>query len=363
MKRLCLLLVLVTSPLGAQVTPRDIAANARPAVVRVTALADGQELAQGSGFFVSTDGMLVTNHHVVEDADHLRVELASGERYDRVYLVSSDPRRDIVILRVPATHTPVLHIADDQALQVGDPVYVMGNPMGLDGTFSDGLLSARRTVDGIVLLQISAPISPGSSGGPVFNAAGQVVGVATLTLRDAQNLNLAVPARYADGLLAMHDTPRPFTEVADQFASTGQARPEDASGQAGADEDELDPWARVLLSEVRMVDSVATEIGYVQSHDPYTDELDEGDSNTVTLDFTTTGRYLIAGVCDIDCTDLDLDILDVTGEVAVQDVEPDSRPTLVVDVMHTGTYKVHVYMVSCGVEPCVYTLQAYREKN
>ncbi|HUG38887.1 MAG TPA: trypsin-like peptidase domain-containing protein, partial [Longimicrobiales bacterium] len=203
-----LALVTVALPASAQQpTPAQIAAGTAPAVVSIRALADGIEVASGSGFVMRADGVIVTNLHVVEDAASLEVELATGETFTDVYVLGTDDRRDIALLKLPTARLPALEPGDANALAVGDAVFVMGNPMGLERTFSDGLVSARRVLDGVAYLQISAPISTGSSGGPVLNAAGEVVGMATATLADGQNLNLAVPMSYAEGLLSVAGAP------------------------------------------------------------------------------------------------------------------------------------------------------------
>lgn len=339
---------------GQELAPRDIAARARPAVVLVTALAGGQAIGQGSGFFVSADGRLVTNRHVVEGADQLRVELSSGEVYDRVFFVSADERRDLVILRIPVASSMPLSMTDEWGVQVGDPIYVIGNPMGLEGTFTDGLVSARRTVDGVALIQISAPISPGSSGGPVLNAAGEVVGIATSTVRDGQNLNMAVPARYAAGLLAMGESPRPFEEVAGGLASSAR------SDQIDPARNDVEPWVRVLFDEMAAVDKSAKAHGLVAAQEPVVELIGQDSIYSVEYTFAERGTTVtIVGVCDIDCTDLDLAIYDGHGRPVVDDTEQDDRPVTQFVVLEPGRFQARVHMVACKREPCGFAVQAY----
>ena len=341
---------------GQELAPRDIAARARPAVVLVTALARGETIGQGSGFFVSADGRLVTNRHVVEGADRLRVELSSGEVYDRVFYVSADERRDLVILRIPVSSSTPLLMTDEHAIEVGDPIYVLGNPLGLEGTFTDGLVSAKRTVDGVSMLQISAPISQGSSGGPVLNAAGDVVGIATSTVRDGQNLNMAVPARYAAGLLAMGEPPRPFEEVASVLAVPSRSD----AGAADPARSEVEPWVQVLYDEMAAVDKTAKAHGLVAAYDPVIELITQDSTHTVEYSFSERGaRVTIAGVCDIDCTDLDLAVFDGDGRQVVDDIEPDDRPVAQFVVLEPGTFQVRVHMVACKREPCGFAVQAY----
>jgi S1-C subfamily serine protease len=355
----CVILLGLAAPLDAQqLTPRQIAARARPAVVLVTALRDGREIGQGSGFVVSADGTLVTNRHVIEGAQSLRVQLAGGEVYDRVFLVSQDATRDLAILRIPATGLSPLRFGDDRRAETGDAVYVMGNPRGLEGTFTDGLVSAKRTIDGTDLIQISAPISPGSSGGPVLNAAGEVIGIAAMMMEDAQNLNIAVAARYAEGLLAMNETPRPFEQAASELASPSFSdRPRRSSGPGT---DDVEPWVRVLIAEMQRVDEVAKLLGLTRTHEPVFEMLNEHETYDVRVPFRERGaRVAIIGVCDADCSDLDLAIYDESGREVVRDVLADDTPELQFRVTTPGTYRVRVVMAACSREPCAFALQAF----
>jgi S1-C subfamily serine protease len=184
-------------------TAQEIAARSISASVLIRAFdSDGQEIGQGSGFLVSSDGKIVTNYHVIDGAVALRVFLRDSTDYEDVALLAADERRDLAVLKVPVSEQPFLPLGLDSRSNIGDKVYTVGSPLGLDGTFSEGLLSARRVVDGVSLLQMSAPVSPGSSGGPVLNAVGEVIGVTTASARGGQNLNIAVPARYVQPLLA-----------------------------------------------------------------------------------------------------------------------------------------------------------------
>ena len=126
----------------------------------------GEVISTGTGFFVDDQGTFVTNHHVIEGSAALKVELSTGELLSQVYSLVTDAQRDIAILRIPAEQTPAAVLGSDRDLEVGDPVFVMGNPMGLDRTFSNGMVSAKRMIDGTETIQVTAPISPGSSGGP-----------------------------------------------------------------------------------------------------------------------------------------------------------------------------------------------------
>ena len=179
--------------------PRDIAKAALESVVLlVFALKDGASLSQGSGFFVARDYVL-TNYHVVKDAVRGIAKVVGDETtHDVGAVVAKDEGRDLAVLRIEGTRAPPLGLATtDGAVAIGDEIYVAGNPRGLEGSFSKGNVAAIRESGGVRVLQITAPISRGSSGGPVLNDQGEVVGIVTLYLRDAQNLNFAVDVSEA----------------------------------------------------------------------------------------------------------------------------------------------------------------------
>lgn len=176
----------------------DVAAAAMRSVVSIVGLdAMGQPLASASGFFIDRDTVL-TNYHVVKDAQRILVsEIRGGRRLVTATLTCTDATRDLAVLKpIGIVGTPLK--AAETKHRVGDKVYVIGNPEGFSGTFSEGVISAFRSLGGTSYVQITAPISHGSSGGPVMDENGRVVGIATAFIKDAQNLNLAVKLDDAD---------------------------------------------------------------------------------------------------------------------------------------------------------------------
>jgi S1-C subfamily serine protease len=199
-------------------SPAEIARLATPAVVQIRA--PGRI---GSGFVVGADGLIATSLHVVEDADQLSIILADGRAFDEVLVVGFDQAQDVVVLAIDAHGLAVLPLAREP-IEAGEQVVAIGHPHGLANTVSDGLVSAvREDEGGGESLQISAPISPGSSGGPVLNDRGQVVGVTTSTHRVGQNLNFAAPVRH---LFRLIRSPQrgPLTSLPSRFAGRLFAR-------------------------------------------------------------------------------------------------------------------------------------------
>ena len=152
----------------------------------------GDLVAQASGFFV-TPSVVVTNFHVIENADEISVELV-GRRH-RGYIsrvIRFDDKSDLALLEVPIVKSKPIPVYRGTGVDVGDTVYAMGNPKGLDATFSSGQISAFREFNGVLHIQITAPLSAGSSGGAILNNPGELIGVVQSQLTEGQNLNFAI---------------------------------------------------------------------------------------------------------------------------------------------------------------------------
>ena len=187
-------------------TPAEIFRDWAPSVVTIRRAHGGIGDGAGTGFVISEDGMVATNHHVVEDARTLAVKLYDGSWATRVELLTFDEHADVALLRIEASSplVPVI-LGDSEAVTVGERAISIGNPLGLEHTLTDGLVSARRVVKGRPMIQMTTPISPGNSGGPLFNLRGEVIGVSTASLVSfggtSQNLNLAVPVNVLKKLV------------------------------------------------------------------------------------------------------------------------------------------------------------------
>ena len=345
---LSFLIMMCTASIVAQdLSPPEIAATTRPAVVTVMAFREGEQIGLGSGFFIRDDGILLTNLHVVQGADSLQITLESAEIYDNVFYLSRDDRRDLVVLKIPATDVPTIDVGDDRLADVGDPVYVLGSPLGFQGTFSDGLLSSKRLEDGVTYLQITAPISEGSSGGPVLNASGEAIGIATLTVVDGQNINLAIPARHGLGMLTVANDPIPFGDISEELTTDDP-------------NDTLDPWAQQVLLKLEAASTVLEQEGAFPIEDAFSyDEIAQGEIGTLSRSLQP-GQYVAMGACDDDCLDLDLAVLDSNGDLVDMDVEADAIPVVLFDVIRVGTIEVYAEMVSCDAVFCGYAIQLLR---
>jgi hypothetical protein len=210
---LVFLLFFETSVAHAQ-TAQEIAKKAfGSTVLLVMEDANGQPLSLGSGFIVR-DGEIASNLHVVEGAARGYAKIVGQKtKYDIEGVPAVDKERDLVVLKISASGSQALSLGNSDDVQVGESVYAVGNPQGLEGTFSQGIVSSVREVGTDILLQITAPISPGSSGGPVLNSKGEVIGVSVATFRGGQNLNFAIPANYLKALLGNVGPPKALTQA------------------------------------------------------------------------------------------------------------------------------------------------------
>jgi Flp pilus assembly protein TadD len=216
---------------------------------------EGKSLSQGSGFIVREDGAVVTNYHVISGATDVIVK--TGEKIAKVEgVLYVDPENDVAIIKLEGKEYSKVRIGDPGKLRVGEKVYVIGSPRGMENTVSEGILSGIREIDAErKLLQMTAAISPGSSGGPVFNAQGEVIGIATLILAETQNLNFAMPANVIAAGLTRKDPVNPgdacrvdFKETAACFYYQGLAY-----GSAGQHERAVDSFRRSLTADSKKV--------------------------------------------------------------------------------------------------------------
>lgn len=163
---------------------------------------NGNTLGLGSGFVISRDGLIVTNAHVIKSAYQAEIKI-NDRVFKEAYLVKNIPNFDIAILKVNASDLTPLYIGNSDGLVGGQFIVAFGNPMGLEHSVSSGIISAVRLSREIKLIQITAPVSPGSSGGPLLNEYGEVVGITTLaSFFFAQNLNFAIPINYLDNAIS-----------------------------------------------------------------------------------------------------------------------------------------------------------------
>lgn len=205
---------------------------------------DGNPLASGSGFFIDKD-RAVTNFHVLEGAFSAKIRMEDNHVFNVTGITSYDAERDFAVIKVEGNGFHNLVLGDSERVQGGEKIYAIGSPMGLFNTISEGIISnQRRLVEGQIYIQISAPISHGSSGGALLNERGEVIGITTAGYGNGQNLNFAIPINHIKNSIRekrlttleqmtrdytieeYHKRPEAFTKIVEE------KEPNDTLGQA-----------------------------------------------------------------------------------------------------------------------------------
>jgi serine protease Do len=161
----------------------------------------------GSGFIIDRDGYIITNNHVVEGADEIKVKLADGREF-KAKVIGRDPKTDLALIKISSLfkNLPVLMLGDSDKIRVGDWVIAVGNPFGLEHTVTQGIISATGRVIGSGpydnFLQTDAPINPGNSGGPLVNLKGEVIGINAAIIASGQGIGFAIPSNMAKSVIS-----------------------------------------------------------------------------------------------------------------------------------------------------------------
>ena len=178
----------------------------------------------GSGFIVSSDGLILTNAHVLDGADEVTVTLKDGRTIEGM-VMGTDSLTDMAVVKIEATDLPTIEFGNSDELQIGEYAIAIGNPLGLDNTVTTGIISAtgRNSMQigvgdkRIDFIQTDAAINPGNSGGPLLNARGEVIGINTAIIRNAQGLGFAIPINdardVAEQLIANGKVEHPFLGI------------------------------------------------------------------------------------------------------------------------------------------------------
>ncbi len=211
---LFLLLVGSTSGTYSQGDLPELVRRIKPSAVAIETFdAKGEKLSRGSGFFVEPD-RIVTNRHVIDGAFRAEIHSSTGATFPVKGVLAVDAEGDLALLKIdaPAAHIRPLSL-DRTSPQEGESIVVIGNPFGLEGSVTNGIVSAVRDIPTFGrIIQITAPISPGSSGSPVVNMQGQVIGVATLQITGGQSVNFAIPSERISQL-QISSTAMPLSDL------------------------------------------------------------------------------------------------------------------------------------------------------
>lgn len=173
----------------------DIYDQVIPAVVSIeTYDHQGTLIGSGTGFVIKSNGEIITNYHVIQGASHATARFIDGKAFDIERVLNYDSVKDLAYLKIEGSGFPIVRLGNSKDIRTGDRAIAIGNPLGYDNTVSDGLISNRsRIIEGQEYIQVSTPVSPGNSGGPVLNDQGEVIGIITWGSVSGQNLNFAIP--------------------------------------------------------------------------------------------------------------------------------------------------------------------------
>jgi len=186
----------VASPIMGQESLPVLIKKVEPSIIVILVYnREGKILGQGSGFFINKEGDVITNYHVLQEASRAVIRTKDGKEYPIKRVLAEDREGDLIRVSIDISEEVVKPLPVATKLpDVGERVIVIGTPLGLDQTVSDGIVSAVRQIPGFgKIIQLTAPISPGSSGSPVINMKGEVIGIATFFVMAGQNLNFAIP--------------------------------------------------------------------------------------------------------------------------------------------------------------------------
>jgi putative serine protease PepD len=255
-------------------TAKAVYDDAKEAVTYISAQTS-QGTATGSGFVVSADGRIITNEHVVDGATSVSVKLGTGGKTLTAQVVAADASKDLALLKVDGSNLKHLDLGDSSSLQVGDDVYAIGNPYGLDHTLTSGIVSAlNREIeapDGTPItgaIQTDAALNPGNSGGPLLDGAGHVVGVNSQIASSGSSsgeagnvgIGFAIPAKTVQAFIA--------NPTSSSSATTTQGQSQQQEDPYGQQEQQQDPYEQQdpYGSEQQQVDPYGSE---QQQVDPY----------------------------------------------------------------------------------------------
>jgi hypothetical protein len=214
----------------------------------------GNPVAQGSGFILAEDGVVATNYHVIEDAASIEVETHDEAILKPEGVLYIDQDNDIALVKLKTKEEAELYrvkIGDPSKVEVGEKIYTIGNPEGFKDSFSEGVVSAIREVDGKKIIQFTAPVSHGSSGGAVLNKKGRVVGISSLIAREGQNLNFAYPIDLIRDVVKSRDIIYTFPNINAAWQLIDRSHENDPGSGDWENSMYCDPNSIVAISETR----------------------------------------------------------------------------------------------------------------
>ena len=198
-KRLALISFFINSIIFSQKWVTQLNDEYSPAVVIVVNQQNGELLSYGSGFNISKDGLIVTNYHVVKEADKIIVKFKNGDVFEGQHYSYVDEEKDFVIIKIPGFDLPTVKFGNSNKVEIGNEVIAIGNPKGAWHTVTKGIISQKVDYGRYKMFQTDVFIAPGSSGGPLFNNKKEIIGVTTSGIEVGLDINYVIPINYVIG--------------------------------------------------------------------------------------------------------------------------------------------------------------------
>lgn len=218
------------TPSGLSYTASEIAKKYSPSIVYIeVSNSNGMPIASGSGYIIDPNGKVATNYHILEGAYSAKVKTNDGNVYDVSKVSAYDAKLDLALLKIDAIGLQSVTLGDSDKIGMGDKIYTIGNSVGIDNTMSDGIISTRSNViNGVSYIQISAPISSGTSGGVLVNEQAEVIGTTTVDVTSGQNLHMSIPINLLKPMLTqdinltLAQLPRESLPITEQIKLTDE---------------------------------------------------------------------------------------------------------------------------------------------
>lgn len=198
-KRLALISFFINSIIFSQKWVTQLNNEYSPAVVIVGNQQNGELLSYGSGFNISKDGLIVTNYHVVKEADKIIVKFKNGDEFEGQHYSYVDEEKDFVIIKIPGFDLPTVKLGNSNKVDIGNEVIAIGNPLQAWHSVTKGIISQKVDYGSFKMFQTDVFIAPGSSGGPLFNNKKEIIGVTSSGIRPGLDINYAIPINYVIG--------------------------------------------------------------------------------------------------------------------------------------------------------------------
>lgn len=358
---------LAQTPNAPVLTPKQIAQRTLPSIVMlIMNNGDERPITTGSGFFVSED-TIVTNYHVVKNAKLGAIKIYGNNEVSSIIgTVGIDLKNDLALLKIQGVKGKPLKLNSTTQLSIGDEIFTLSSPKGLEGTFSQGLISGLRKTSNEDLIQITAPISHGSSGGAILDNQAEVIAVAVGGINEGQSLNFAIPVKYVQFLMtkrtALAALPGSLTYSDRSEITSSRSNGIVSGGGQGtgsglrieSSETNASRYIEQIQSQLEDMETFLYARDYRKTHNYGIDKVTQYGRGSYTFILQKGWQYVLFSVCDADCSDIDITVFDENNRQVARDNDADDNPMITISPKLTGKFRIVVDMYKCINSPCYY---------